>query len=448
MSSFLNTARGLWRQKFHTIDERIIAIGAVLVVAFAISYAAPVAQNFGKAQSAFPATVCPAKLGDGTTSVFLPKYRTPVRHVVKKSTTFYKSASSIEGVTSTPLLVDSNPATSFALNNSGAGIGAVICEAGNADQWFVGGSGGLTSKSVLDIVNSGLSPARVDITGYSSKQELPLVSETVPANSDRTVSVDALVPGDDSVVLHVVTRAGRVTNFLFDQRKKGLSSLGSDFVNSQHAPSKRLVIPTLMQSSNGKISSALRLLVPGALDANVKVTINSGDGAFTPLGFDGRTVVRGKVLDIPLTDLTSTTPMSIVIESDQPLVATGLTALSYGDFAWSAPVAPLSDLSMNFTGLAPKFVFTGKEISVGIKWKNALGKSMSARVSGSDIAFWNPGKGGIRTISFSSDPARGTYAGVILRNGSGSQLAYLPLSAGAVLEKSTLPIVDVRSLSR
>jgi hypothetical protein len=443
----LNQLRSWWRNSSNQVDERIFAIAAVLLIAFAVSYAVPVAQNLGTAQSAFPATVCPSKLGDGSTTAFLPKYRTLVRHVAKKSLSFYKSASAIENISSAALLVEGNPATSFALNNSSNGIGAVLCQSGNADQWFVGGSGGLTSKDQLDIVNSGLSPAQVDIIGYSSKQVLPVISVVVPANSDRPVLLDALVPGEESVALHVVTRAGRVTSFLFDQRKKGLSSLGSDFVNSQEAPSKDLLIPTLMQSSNGRVASMLRVLVPGSLDANVKLTINSGDGSFTPVGFDGRNVPHGKILDIPLADLTSSTPMSIHVESDQPLVAAALTSIKGADFAWATPVSALSRLSLNFTGLNPKFVFTGANIDVAINWKNSNGKSMSARLTGTDMAFWNPGTAGVRTISFANNSGIPVFGGVILRNGSGYQLAYLPLSAGAVLEKSTLPIVDVRSLS-
>jgi hypothetical protein len=334
------------------------------------------------------------------------------------------------------------------LNNSANGIGLVTCKSGNPDEWFVGSSGGVTSKAQLDIVNSGFSPAVVDITGYSSKQVLPLVSVSIPANSDRIVSVDALVPGDDSVALHVVTRAGRVTSFLFDQRKKGLTSLGSDFVNSQLAPAKHLVIPTLLQSSNGKVASAIRFVVPGNLDAVVTLHVNSGDGSFTPLGFDGRTIAHGKVVDIPLKDLTSTTPMSIVIDSDQPLVASSLTALTHGDFAWATPVTPLRDIALNLTGLSPRFVFTGSEINISVSWKNLNGKSMRSEIKGSEIAFWNPGNGGARTINFHVNSNPKVYGGVIFRNSSGTQLAYLPLSVGAVLERSTRPIVDVRSLLR
>ena len=426
-------------------DERIFGIAAILLIAFAISYAAPVAQSLGKAQSAFPPTVCPAKIGDGTTSVELPKYRTAVRHVMKNSTSLYKSASSVENISSNPLLVDSNPGTSVALNSSGSYLGAVVCESGTPDEWFVGGSGGLTSKSQLDIVNSGLSPATIEVTGYSSKQALPMALLSVPANSDRLVSLDSLIPGDDSVALHVVTRAGRVTTFLFDQRKKGLSSLGLDFVSPQDAPSTHLVIPALTQGAKGKLSTVLRVLVPGQLDANVKVTINSGDGAFTPVGFDGRTIKHGSVLDIPFTDLTSSTPMSIIIDSDQPIIASALSSISGGDFAWSTPVSALTKLSMNFSGLNSKFVFTGDSINVSIAWTTSYGKRMSANVSGSDIAFWNPGQAGMKSVTFTSKSGTPVYAGGILGS---TGLAYLPLASGAQLERSTLPVVDVHSLTR
>ncbi|MEN9324321.1 MAG: hypothetical protein RL414_75 [Actinomycetota bacterium] len=430
-------------------DERLLAIAAVLIFAFAISYAAPVAQRTSTSQSAFPASVCPAKIGDATTTAFLPKSKILVRHVAAKSLKFYKAPAGTEAITSNSLLIDSNPGTTFALNNSANGLGAVICQSGSADQWFVGGSGGLTSKGTLDIVNSGLSDATVDITPYSSKQELPVVTLKIPANSDRQLLVDALVPGDESVALHVVTRAGRVTSFLFDQRKKGLRSLGSDYVNSISSAATTLVIPTVLQSSSGKVSTTLRMLVPGNFDASVKITINSGDGSFTPVGFDQKSVPHGRVVDYSLADLTSTTPMSVIVESDQPVVASVLSQMSGNDFAWAIPVKALNKLNrlqMNFTGLSPTFVFTGADINVSLSWKNAAGKSKSGRVTGRDIAFWNPGKGGLRTITFVGN--KPVYAGAIIRTAAGWRFAYLPLTPSAVLEQSTLPIVDVRSLSR
>jgi hypothetical protein len=260
--------------------------------------------------------------------------------------------------------------------------------------------------------------------------------------------LDGLVPGDESVALRVVTRAGRVTSFLFDQRKKGLSSLGSDYVNSLASSATKLVIPTILQSSSGKVSTSIRILVPGNFDANVKLTINSGDGSFTPVGFDQKTIPHGRVLDYSLADLTSSTPMSVVIESDQPVVASILSKMNGSDFAWAAPAKILTKISSNFTGLTPTFVFTGADINVSVNWKNANGKSKSGRITGSDIAFWSPGKGGIRTVTFTADPKKSIYGGAIIRATSGWRFAYLPLNPSAILEQSTLPKVDVRSLSR
>ena len=67
------------------------------------------------------------------------------------------------------------------------------------------------------------------------------------------------VPGEEAVAVHVATRSGRVTSFLYDQRKKGLSSLGSDFVSSTSSPSTRLVIPTVLQSSSGKVVTSIQI---------------------------------------------------------------------------------------------------------------------------------------------------------------------------------------------
>ena len=89
--SFLRNSRNLF-------DERLLGIAAILIVAFAISYAAPAELarvGGGSAKANFPATVCPAKLGDGATTVFLPAYKTRVRHVVTKSITFYKTTACI-----------------------------------------------------------------------------------------------------------------------------------------------------------------------------------------------------------------------------------------------------------------------------------------------------------------------------------------------------------------
>ena len=426
-------------------DERLLWIASILLFAFAISYLAPVAQNFGKSRQSYPASVCAPKTGDGTATAYLTKNDLKVRSIPSKKNKFVTSHQALQTMGSSPLLIDGNPGTSFVVNNVNGGLSAETCLSGAADQWFVGGSGGLTSKATLHIINSGMSSAAVDIYPFG-KVAMPQVSLKIPANSDRLVFVDGLVPGEDAVALHIATRSGRVTTFLADQRKKGLSSLGSDFVSSTTAPSTHLIIPTVLQSSSGKVDTTLRLLVPGTLDASVRVSVKSGDGEFTPVGFDDRSIKRGVVTDIAMPDLTSSTPMAFVIDSDQPIVAGVLTQMKGGDFAWASASKPIDSLSMNFTTLSPKFVFSGNSISVSISWKDGNGKSNRTRVSGDGIAFWNPGNAGIRTVTITSNPKSGTVGGVILRNNY--QIAYLPLIPSAILETSTLPIADAHALAR
>lgn len=436
---FLGTRKGRIR------DERLLWISSVLLLAFAISYVAPVAQNLGKSRQSFPASVCAPKISDGTTTAYLAKTKLKIRSIPSRQNKFIVASTAIQQLGSSPMLVDGNPSTSFVLSNANSGLAAETCLSGAADQWFVGGSGGLTSKATLDIVNSGMSTASVDVFAYGKIAMSP-VSIKIPANSDRKVPLDSLVPGEDAVAVHVITRSGRVTTFMYDQRKKGLSSLGSDFVSSISSPSTHMVIPTVLQSSSGKVKTTLRVLAPGALDASIQVSAQSGDGEFIPVGFDGRTIKAGVVTDIAMNDLTSTTPMGFIITSDQPIVAGVLTQMTGGDFAWASAAKTLDSLSMNFTGLNPMFVFVAPKIAVDISWKNMNGKSLRTSVSGEGIALWSPGKGGIKTISLSANTKKEVVGGVILRNNY--QIAYLPLVPSAILERSSLPIADTHALAR
>ena len=97
-------------------------------------------------------------------------------------------------------------------------------------QWFVGGSGALTSKSFLYIINSGFSESVVDLEIFTPNGALEPRSVSIPQNSTKKLSVDSLIPGEDIIVIGVKTISGRVSSYLFDERKKGLKSLGADFI--------------------------------------------------------------------------------------------------------------------------------------------------------------------------------------------------------------------------
>ena len=160
----------------------------------------------------------------------------------------------------------------------------------------------------------------------------------------------------------VKTKSGRVSSFLFDERKKGLKSLGADFVAPVAAATKQVKISAIsgftgkLISSKNSVTHTLRLLVPASIDANVDVTINSNDGNFVPVGLSELEVKGQRVLDIPLTFAPINQPFSVIIDSDQPILASVLSNFTYGkssEIAWATGTDPLSNWSVNLTGSKP-----------------------------------------------------------------------------------------------
>lgn len=432
------------------VDQRVIASISTLAAAVLLSYLIPVAQKDATVISAFAAQACPAIPNNGSSVLNLPSAKLPIRSIRSQNINFATAKTSAATLGSNPILVDSNPGTSLVASSS-AGIGYSLCSAGAPEEWFIGGVGGVTSKGILQLVNSGLSQSSVAIYPYSSQGPLPVVPVKVAANSSTDILLDSLVPGDNTMALRVVTLVGRMSSFVLDHRKKGLRELGIDYVAAQSMPTKSLTIPIAFASNNkkGSTTSALRFLVPGALDATVKVTITASDGTFVPVGFDQLTIKHGKVLQLPLTNLTTTGAFSVGIASDQPLLASGYTSLSGGDFAWASasPVIKTgSTLSLNFGGATPVLLFSGAGIAVDISGRTSQGKNFAQAIRGSvgaDIAIWSP-KVGINSITIRVQSKGALHAGALFTSGG---IAYLPLVAGAQESNTNLPFIDLRTLT-
>ena len=428
------------------IDRRVFGAIAALLIGFGGSC---LLQGTGPAaviSSNYPAQACPSISTAGSTTSYLPSTKLNIRAIDGKSTSFKVSSRSVIADSGHAILVDSNPGTSLSYSSlSSSGIAVVPCSAGDPDEWFIGGSGGLTSKGTLDLVNSGLSGSHVDIYSYTSKAALPVLSVAVKANSSATVSLDALAPGDDSMALHVITRTGRISTFLLDQRAKGLRALGLDYVKPSGAPAKSLFISGLYPHNGDKssVANALRLLVPDSLDANVRVQAISADGKFIPVGFDGLTVKHGQVLTLPLSNLTTNGPFGLQIDSDQPILAGAFTAMGSGDFAWAAPSSPLSTAVMNFGGSTPVISFIGNSISVQVSGRFSNGKSFNQTINGSEFALWAP-KSGVNSVRFVAHSGEAIYVGGLINSGG---LTYFPIAQGASVENTALPFNDVHTLT-
>ena len=427
----------------------------ILLLLLSLSYFAPSRTQQVKLTTSYPATVCPA-IGNKISSIAaLTNSKINRRLIDGKTKNLSSGKSSVISLANNALLVEGNPGTALTFANSGW-KSVVPCSVSNGEQWFVGGSGALISKSVLYIVNSGFSDSTVDIEIYTPNGLLEPKNVAVAQNSTKKISVDSLVPGEEIIVIAVKTKAGRVSSYLFDERKKGLKSLGADFVAPVATASKQVTvagIPGLTNkliSQSNSISHTLRLLIPGSIDANVDVTINSDDGNFIPEGLSQFDVKSQKVVNIPLTFAPTNQPFSIIIDSDQPILGSVLSELTFGkskEIAWATGADDLRKWSINLTGSRPILTFSGDRINVQISATGVNGKKIEKKLSGSNFVAWRAPVGLNRLQVLARN--KGIAGGVIFLPEVGSiGSSTIPMNNGANLETAAEPVSDAGVISR
>lgn len=393
----------------------------------------------------YPSVVCPATLNGLVSQASVSSRSTKIHRVGSTSAKFTKSRALRIPIPSDPILVDAQGTTPIVWQSrQGTWAGGTICSNPATSQWFVGGAADITARGKLILVNSGLSESVAEVLVWSAASSVTSKPLTVKANSYESVGLDTLSPGESSIVIRVVTRSGRLNAFVIDERGKGLRSLGGDFVSPGVAPAKELFIPAIPLQPKVKNAPAqqLRLLAPGDADANVSVEVISGDGRFTPIGFDDIVVKKGQVMNFPLSPSVSSSVYGIRITSDEPVVA-GVYANVGKDFVWSSSVPALIPFNMAMTGTTPLLVFVGDNIIVDLELSVAGGKIVRKTIRGDDIALWRV-PDNARNLSFTRVSSN-TYASALQAsvNGFGS----IPLIAGSVLTKSAIPTANIRVLN-
>ncbi|NDH80487.1 MAG: hypothetical protein EBY68_00645 [Actinobacteria bacterium] len=393
----------------------------------------------------YPSVVCPSTLKGLASQVSVGSRSTKIHRVGSTSAKFVKSKALRFPIPTDPILVDAQGTTPVVWQSrQGSWAGGSICSSPAASQWFVGGSADITARGKLILVNSGLSESVADVNVWSGTSPVNSKAVSVKANSYELLGLDTLAPGESSIVIKVVSRSGRLNAFVVDERGKGLRTLGGDLVSPGVSPAKQLFIPAIPLQPKVKNAPAqqLRLLAPGDADANVSVEVISGDGRFTPVGFDNITVKKGQVMNFPLSPSLASSVYGVRINSDEPIVA-GVYANVGKDFVWSSSVPALTPFTIAMTGMSPLLVFVGDDIKVELELSVAGGKKVSKSIQGNDIAFWRV-PDNARNLSFIRVSAN-TYASALQAsvNGFGS----IPLLAGSVLTKSAIPTANIRVLN-
>ena len=428
----------------------------IVVSAVAVVLAAN-ALNVGLSRSEystnFPAVVCPPTPTKMTTAISLPTTKTPLRKTGTKSLSFVPSQTLRYTQTQAPVIVESQGSTPVVWQiRKGIWAGATICSSLQNEQWFVGGTADVTSKGKVLIVNSGLSSAIVDLQIWNEIGAQPTKPITLKANSYRELGLDSLAPGSREIVIRSLTRSGRVTSYLLDERGRGLKALGGDIVNFSSMATKEVFIPavphTVRKVGNKPVELAhsLRLLVPGELDARVTVKVISTDGSFIPAGFENKLVKAGSVVSLPLSPNLPASKFGLHISSDEPLVASVYSptfSQKKTDFIWSTSSPELTKITLATSGLSPQLVFIGGVISLDIELVLDKGKRKVVEVRGDEIASVKIPEG-VRSITFLT-VGKGIYGAGLIATKSG--YGYFPLAPGSVLTKSSVPLSNIRVLT-
>lgn len=398
---------------------------------------------------AYPAVVCPPNTDGLSTAISLTSSRTLARKTGTSSMATSPVGFSRYALSSQSAVIESQEVTPVVWQvRSGTWAGAAICSAPQASQWFVGATADITSKGSLNLVNSGLGRALVDVTVYNENGQTTPRSIAMKANSYTQLALPSLDPGSKTIAIHVLTRSGRVNGFVVDERGKGLRALGGDLVNATGDPTKDLQIPAIPQQTGKKSSTphTLRLLVPGDIDARISAEIKSTDGSFSPVGVDGATIAHHKVVEIPLDVTMASGKFALHISSDQPILASVFSkTISNGksDFIWSTASNSLSEFTLATTGLAPTLVFTGGKIRVKLDLTYINGRQRSLAISADDIATY-VAPANLRSVHF-SHISSGTSGAALISSKSG--YGYIPLNAGSTLTKSSVPSSNIRVLN-
>ncbi|MEJ6607567.1 MAG: DUF5719 family protein [Candidatus Planktophila sp.] len=433
--------------------QRPVLLAIIAAIVMVTANALDVSLSTNSFSANYPPVVCPSTPTNLTTAISLTSDKTQLRFVGAKSLSTIPSQTLRYTQKKAPIIVESQNTTPVVWQfRNGIWAGATICSSLQNKQWFVGGSANVASKGLMLLVNSGLSPATVDLRIWNEVGEQPSKAIFLKENSFLEVRLDSLAPGSKELVVQTVTRAGRVTSYMLDERGRGLKALGGDVINFASSAEKQIYIPAIPHnirkagSNSIALSHSLRVLVPGELDASITVEIYSMDGSFIPTGLENRLVTSGSVVTLDLDPNLPPTKFGVKISSDQPLVAAVFSqtfAQGKSDFIWSTAAPKLSKFTLATSGLAPQLVFIGEKIDVSLKLALRGGKSRTLSIKGEAIAMVKipVGASSVQII----DAGKDIYAAGLVTSKSGS--GYFPLVAGSVLTKSAVPVSNIRVLT-
>jgi hypothetical protein len=393
----------------------------------------------------YAVTTCPGPINGAKSVALLPSKSIGIRDLTRKASGFSKPTTGTPNNARGAIVVSGNPKDTLNIQSKDSKwTTAVTCGLGDAVSWFIGGTANVTSQGKLVMINSGLSDASVEVTAYDETGPKAANNISVRALSEKTVRIDSLDPGAESLALEVKVLSGRVTSFLLDERVRGLNNIGGDFVSPIVEPDLIQVVPGLIAKygAAGKIGHTLRVINVSDTDTTASLEIISKSGVYIPVGLGDIKLNSKTVVDIPLKNLDlGKENFAVKVEAGAPIAAAVKTDLVFGslsDYTWAVASPNFRSLEFNLYGLEPTISIVGDRVAVLAEWRLRDGKSGSRVLTGEEIVNWKV-PANVRNLRLIN---RGTVsAGMtwVTRDG----IASLPITGAASLESAVRPITDI-----
>jgi hypothetical protein len=242
------------------------------------------------------------------------------------------------------------------------GYAAAACAEPSGSVWLVGGATTIGRTTLLTLANPTEVDATVSLTIYGENGSVTapgMSGINVAAGSQRVLSLAGFAPELLSPVVHVESRGGRVAAWLQQSITRILDPGGIDLVGESAAPDVHQVIPgvrildavgvsrTLGREDYADLIAAVRLAVPGDVDATVTVSVLPEDPALSGASFEIQ-VSAGTVVDVALDAGVQAEGggvaladglYTVTVDADQPVVA-GVRVSTAQE-----PAAPVGQLS-------------------------------------------------------------------------------------------------------
>jgi hypothetical protein len=403
----------------------------------------PQEREFIESVSTF---VCPAKKDNasgavqlgrtGVKSALVDKQNRVLRKSKERSLTMGSRARVLAGDSATPLVVASKNSTWLALSQ---------CNSSAGEFWFLGGTADVSSLGYFEFTNENFGKAIIDVELWSEDGSEPTRTLSIPPRTTKNYSLTTFTPGKKLTAFHIVSRSGMVSATLFDERRKGLTTLGGDYVSPNGAPSKSVFmvgIPGSKFVKKAKISSQkLRLFVPGDLDSVIRVNYITPAGIFAPIGLDSLRVPAQKVVEVALSNLPKDQLFSLQVLASEPILASTLTRGIFekrSEFIWSSSTEAVSKGSIALPERAAFLSMISKSQKATFTVIEKGGKKSKVTINIDSMAVWKV-PASARAIQFDARNDA-MYLSLTMRSPSG--VSATTLAPAQVTEIAELPIVD------